>query len=84
MLPKRRLLIGVLTHDGKPVMFVSQILTDAEQRYSNIEREALAGVWSVYRLRQLLLGRHLTLKTDHKALERIYGGPIQAFNRLRR
>ena len=50
---------AVLTQDGKPVIFVSRILTSAEQRYSSIEREALAVVWAVYRLRQLLLGRTL-------------------------
>ena len=78
---------GVLTQDGKPVMFVSRVLTPTEQRYSNIEREALAVVWSVLRLRQLLLGRHFMLITDHRPLEKIYGGrsiPKVASNRLTR
>ena len=76
---------AVLTQSNKPVIFVSRVLTDSERRYSNIEREALAVVWSVYRLRQLLLGRHFTLKTDHKPLEKIYGNnriPKVASNRL--
>ena len=78
---------GILTQNGKPVMFVSRVLTPAEQKYSNIEREGLAVVWSVLRLKQLLLGRHFSLVTDHKPLERIYGGkqlPKVASNRLTR
>lgn len=78
---------AVLLQQNKPVIFVSRILTDTEQRYSNIEREALAVVWSVYRLKQLLLGRRFTLQTDHKPLEKIYGNfriPKVASNRLMR
>ena len=66
---------GILSQEGKPVMFVSRALSKAEQRYSNIEREALAVVWSCMRLRQLLLGRHFTLESDHKPLMKIFDGP---------
>ena len=38
---------GVLTQNDRPVIFVSRTLTKAEERYSNIEKEALAVVWSV-------------------------------------
>ena len=76
---------GVLTQEGHPVMFVSRVLTKTEQRYSNVEREGLAVVWSTLRLKQLLLGRHFYLVTDHKPLVPIYGGrqlPKVASNRL--
>ena len=36
---------AVLLQDGQPVCYASKALTDVEQRYSNIEREALAVVW---------------------------------------
>jgi len=65
---------GVLTQNGRPVMFVSKVLSKTEQRYSNIEREALAIVWSCLRLKNLLLGRRFTLITDHQPLIKIYGG----------
>ena len=65
---------GVLTQNGKPVMYVSRALTSAERNYSNIEREGLAVVWSLLRMRQLLIGRKFTLVTDHKPLLAIYGG----------
>ena len=65
---------GVLTQEGKPVLCVSRALSSAERNYSNIEREALAVVWSLLRLRQLLIGKHFDLVTDHKPLLAIYGG----------
>jgi hypothetical protein len=65
---------GVLSQNGRPVMFISRMLTAAEKNYSNVEREGLAVVWSVLRLRQFLLGRHFTLVTDHQPLQTIYGG----------
>ena len=33
---------GVLSQEGHPVIYVSKTLSQAEQRFSNIEREALA------------------------------------------
>ena len=47
-------------------------MTPAEQNYSNIEREALAIVSVVTRLKQLFLGRRFTLKTDHKPLKYLF------------
>ena len=57
---------GVLSEEGHRVIFVSRKLTPEEQNYSNIEREALAIVFVVTRLKQFLLGRRFTLQTDHK------------------
>ena len=37
---------------GHPVMYISKTLSQAEQRYCNIEREALAMVFVVKRLKQ--------------------------------
>ena len=69
-----RAIAGVLTQNGSPVIFVSRSLTSAERNYSNVEREALAVVWSVLRLQQLLLGRTFNLVTDHRPLLQLFGG----------
>ena len=53
---------GVLSQEGHPVIYVSMKLAQAEQTYSNIEREALAIVFVVTRLKQLLLGRKFLYK----------------------
>ena len=39
-----------------------------EERYSTIEREALAVVWSINKLKTYLYGNRFTLVTDHKPL----------------
>ena len=57
---------------GHPVIYVSRKLTPAEQNYLNIERESLAIVFVVTRLKQFLLGRRFTLQTDHKPLKYLF------------
>ena len=63
---------GVLSQEGHPVIYVSRKLTPAEQNYSNIEREALAIVFVITGLKQFLLGRRFTLQTDHKPLKYLF------------
>ena len=62
----------VLSQKGHPVIYVSKKLSQAEQIYSNIEREALAIVFVVTRLNQFLRRRRFTLQTDHKLLKYLF------------
>lgn len=69
---------SVLMHkceDGleKPIAYASRTLSDAEKRYSNIDREALAILFAVRKFHQYVYGRSFTLVTDHKPLQRIFG-----------
>ena len=79
---------GVLSQEGHPVIYVSRKLSQTEQNYSNIEREALAIVFVVTRLKQFLLGRRFTLQTDHKPLKYLFAPdeeiPKTASARIRR
>ena len=52
----------------RPVYFCSRSLTKSEMNYANIEREALAVAWSCSRLEDFILGKHITIETDHKPL----------------
>ena len=57
---------AVVLQDGKPVVYASRILTEAEQRYSNIERELLSVVFALERFHHYLNGYTVTVQTDHK------------------
>ncbi|XP_044741936.1 uncharacterized protein K02A2.6-like [Chrysoperla carnea] len=67
---------GVLSHviDGheRPVAFASRSLTTAEQNYAQIDREALAIVFSTDHFFKYIYGRQFKLKMDNKALTRIF------------
>ena len=64
---------AVLLQDGKPVCYASKALTETEQRYSNIERQALGVIWGLERFHYFIYGKSCTIHTDHKpALEAIF------------
>lgn len=67
---------GILSHiiNGKeqPIAFASRALTKAEQNYAQIDREALAIVFSVEYFHQFLFGRKFKLITNNRPLTRIF------------
>ena len=84
---------AVLSHPGEeevmhPVEFISRKLTGAEQRYSMVEKEALAIVWAVKRFHRYLYGREFEIKTDHRALQFIFSPeknlPVMTVSRIAR
>ena len=57
--------------EDQPIAFASKSLTDAETRYTNIERELLAIVFACQHFSTYLLGRSFIEESDHKPLEMI-------------
>ena len=51
-----------------PVLYASRKLLDREQRYSTVERECLAIVWSIDKFSRYLYGQEFMLETDHRPL----------------
>lgn len=54
--------------DERPIQYFSRSLNDAQTRYSAIELELLAIIWSVEWFRVYLYGRKFYIYTDHKPL----------------
>ena len=62
---------AALLQDGQPIAYVSRAFTDAETRYSTIEKEMLAIVFSLEKWHQFTYGRHVIVNSDHKPLQAI-------------
>lgn len=54
-----------------PIAYASRTMTETEQRYPQIDKEALSIVWAVNKYFTYLYARHFTLVTDHKPLTQI-------------
>ena len=51
--------------DWKPVAYASRALSNTEQRYAQIEKEALATTWACERFAEFLMGKDFHVETDH-------------------
>ncbi|KAF0712303.1 Uncharacterized protein FWK35_00035850, partial [Aphis craccivora] len=72
----------------RPIAFASHLLTKAEQKYPQLEREGLAIIFGLKKFHDYLFGKHFTLVTDNKPIAHILnpnkGIPTIAANRLQR
>lgn len=56
-----------------PVAYISRSLSETEQQYAQVEKEALAITWACERLSSYLIGVQFTIETDHKPLLPLLG-----------
>ena len=59
----------IINGKERPIVFLSRMLGQAELAYYVREKECLALVWAVTKLRYYLLGNHFTIYTDHQSLQ---------------
>ncbi|MCH82099.1 hypothetical protein A2U01_0002896 [Trifolium medium] len=67
---------AVLMQQVKPLAFFSQALSDKGRLIPVYERELMAIVLEVQKLRHYLLESHFIIRTDHKSLEVFSGKEI--------
>ena len=60
-------------HQWKPVVYASRSLTPTEQKYAQIEKEALGITWACERFGEYLIGMNFEVQTDHKPLVSLLG-----------
>ena len=69
---------AVLMHkqpDGelRPIAYASRAMSGIEQRYAQIEKEALATTWACERYSNFLIGKTFHIEADHKPLVSLLG-----------
>ena len=57
----------------RPIGYASRMLTQAECKYTHIDKEALAIIFGVKRYHQYLFGRKFVIYSDHKPLMYLFG-----------
>ena len=59
--------------EWRPVAYASRAMSETETRYAQIEKEALATTWACKKFSTYILGKHISIKTDHKPLVPLLG-----------
>ena len=59
--------------EWRPVAYASRSMSETETRYAQIEKEALAITWACEKFSTYILGKHISIETDHKPLVPLLG-----------
>lgn len=82
---------AVLSHrfpDGteRPIQFASQMLSEVQKKYAQVDKEAYAIIFGVKKFHQFIYGRRFKLITDCQPLTQIFspykGIPVHSANRM--
>ncbi len=67
---------AVLLQEGQPVYYCSRTLTEAEEKWAQIDKEFLAMVWALERLDLFTYGNKIRVLTDHRPLVGLMDKPM--------
>ena len=59
--------------EWRPVDYASCAMSETETRYAQIEKEALATTWACEKFSTYILGKHISIETDHTPLVPLLG-----------
>jgi hypothetical protein len=62
--------------DERPIFFASRMMTEAELKWAQVDKELLAIVWGFERLDNYVYGRKITVRSDHKPLLGLVKKPL--------
>jgi hypothetical protein len=62
--------------DERPIFFASRLMTDAEIKWAQVDKELLAIAWGLERLDNYVYGRKIRIRTDHKPLLGLVKKPL--------
>ncbi len=60
----------------KPVAFASRLLSQSEQNYAQIEKEALSILFACEKFKEYLYGQTFIVENDHQLLKAIFSKPL--------
>ena len=60
-------------HQWKPIAYVLRSLIPTEEKYAQIEKEALGITWTCEQFSEYLVGMHFRVETDYKPLVSLLG-----------
>ena len=67
---------AALIQEDRPTAYASKALTPTQERYAQIEKELLAAVFRCIKFAEYIVGRDVTVESDHKPLEAIMKKPL--------
>ena len=67
---------AALIQEDRPIAYALKALTPTQERYAQIEKELLAVVFGCAKFAEYIVGRDVTVESDHKPLESIMKKPL--------
>lgn len=65
-----------LLQDQKPIAYASKALSNCQKSYAQVEKEMFAIVFGCHKFHKYILGKQITVESDHSALQILFKKPL--------